>query len=233
MFIEELGNFLKMFHQLRKAGRTAHLDIDTHAGQAWVGLRVMLGSDKNQQQFQSSSTSRHRSPSYYRRQERRKAAKQSVDNEAEKASESTSDKKNEAVEVLNHSSQREAAQATFDCELCDFVSNRKNGVAVHMNRKHQNIEQLDGNTTFSEPRMNHFMYRKYGADVLEEIDEEVENFLKNEINVGEVNLETWEEIIEEIKMCKVLTLSEKKEEIWKVIEARQKCLFAWNTENLK
>ena len=67
----------------------------------------------------------------------------------------------------------------------------------------------------------------------EEIDQEVENFLKNESNVGEVNLETWEEIIEEIKMCKVLTLSEKKEEIWKVIEARQKCLFAWNTENLK
>ena len=106
-------------------------------------------------------------------------------------------------------------------------------MAVHMNKKHQNIEQLDGNATFSEPRMNHFMYRKYGADVLEEIDEEVENFLKNESNVGEVNLETWEEIIEEIKMCKVLTLSEKKEEIWKVIEARQKCLFAWNTENLK
>ena len=233
MFSEELDSFLMKFHQLRKAGRTAHLDIDTHAGQAWVGLRVMLGSDKNQQQFQSSSSSRHRSPSYYRRQERRKAAKQSVDNEAEKASESTSDKKNEAVEVLNHSSQREAAQATFDCELCDFVSNRKNGVAVHMNRKHQNIEQLDGNTTFSEPRMNHFMYRKYGAHVLEEIDQEVENFLKNESNVGEVNLETWEEIIEEIKMCKVLILSEKKEEIWKVIEARQKCLFAWNTENLK
>ena len=135
--------------------------------------------------------------------------------------------------TLYYRRQERRKASTFDCELCDFVSNRKNGVAVHMNRKHQNIEQLDGNTTFSEPRMNHFMYRKYGAHVLEEIDEEVENFLKNEINVGEVNLETWEEIIEEIKMCKVLTLSEKKEEIWKVIEARQKCLFAWNTENLK
>ena len=230
MFSEELDSFLKMFHQLRKAGRTAHLDVDTHAGQAWVGLRVMLGSDKNQQQYQSSS-SRHRSPSYYRRQERRKAAKQSVDDEAEKASASSSEKKNEAEEVLTSSSEREAVQATFDCELCDFVSNRKNGVAVHMSRKHANIEQLDGNVTLSEPKLNN-MYRKYGK-YIDEVDEEVENFLKNEINVGEVNLETWEEIIQEIEMCKQLTSSEKKEEIARVIEARQKCLVAWYTDHIK
>ena len=32
-----------MFHQLWKAGDTAHLDLDTHAGQAWIGLRTPLG----------------------------------------------------------------------------------------------------------------------------------------------------------------------------------------------
>ena len=36
-----------------------------------------------------------------------------------------------------------AEEASFECELCDFVSNRKNGLAVHMSRKHPNLEQLD------------------------------------------------------------------------------------------
>ena len=40
----ELENFIQKFKQLRKAGVTAHLDLDTHAGQAWVGLKVMLNS---------------------------------------------------------------------------------------------------------------------------------------------------------------------------------------------
>ena len=39
----ELENFV-FKNQLRRAGMTAHLDMDTHAGQAWLGLRVMLGS---------------------------------------------------------------------------------------------------------------------------------------------------------------------------------------------
>ena len=82
MFSEELQSFLMKFHQLCKAGMTAHLDVDTHAGQAWVGLRVMLGSAQNQQQCHQQS-SRHRSPSYFRRQERRKAAKQSMESDTE------------------------------------------------------------------------------------------------------------------------------------------------------
>ena len=38
MFDSELNSFLFKFHQLRKTGATAHLDLDTHAGQAWVML---------------------------------------------------------------------------------------------------------------------------------------------------------------------------------------------------
>ena len=30
--------------------------------------------------------------------------------------------------------------------MCDFESNRKNSLAVHMGFKHRNIEQLDGAT---------------------------------------------------------------------------------------
>ena len=40
MCVTELDSFVK---KLWKAGVTAHLDIDTHAGTAWFGLRFLLG----------------------------------------------------------------------------------------------------------------------------------------------------------------------------------------------
>ena len=43
MSIREIDNFVKKFYQLWNAGHTAHLDVDTHAGKAWVGLQVQLG----------------------------------------------------------------------------------------------------------------------------------------------------------------------------------------------
>ena len=64
----ELQNFLNKFQQLRQAGFTAHLDVDAHAGQAWVRLHLMLESGPIQRP-------KHRSPSYLKRQERRKAAR--------------------------------------------------------------------------------------------------------------------------------------------------------------
>ena len=71
MFDEQLNSFLTKFSQLRRAGFTAHLDLDTCAGKSWVGLRVMLGPDQNH----NSPNVKRRSPSYFRRQERRKAAR--------------------------------------------------------------------------------------------------------------------------------------------------------------
>lgn len=43
MFPTEVDSFVRKFHQLWSQGITAHLDLDTHAGEAWVGLRVHLG----------------------------------------------------------------------------------------------------------------------------------------------------------------------------------------------
>ena len=125
-----------------------------------------------------------------------------------------------------------AEEASFECELCDFVSNRKSGLAVHMSRKHQNIEQLDGNTSLSESKLDYGPYRRYDACVLEGVHEEIENYLKNENDVGDVDLalETWEEIIYDIEKCKLLDLSEKKEEIVRVLEARHKCFVATYTD---
>ena len=80
-----------MFHQLWKAGDTAHLDLDTHAGQAWIGLRTPLGYFGQPRQYPSQTrqysphtpthhqypprSPTHCSPSYNHRQERRKATK--------------------------------------------------------------------------------------------------------------------------------------------------------------
>ena len=43
ILIKELDSFIQKFHQLWSPGVSAHLDLDTHAGEAWVGLRVQLG----------------------------------------------------------------------------------------------------------------------------------------------------------------------------------------------
>ena len=73
-----------MFHQLWKAGDTAHLDLDIHAGQAWIGLRTPLGHSGQPRQYPPQTPTHrqypprsptHLSPSYFCRQERRKAAK--------------------------------------------------------------------------------------------------------------------------------------------------------------
>ena len=73
----EIQNFISKFHQLMKAGQTAHLDLDTHAGQAWIGLKVMI-RPLQPQQNQHHSSRKSRNPAYYRRQERRKALRKAA-----------------------------------------------------------------------------------------------------------------------------------------------------------
>ena len=78
----ELDSFIKKFNQLWKAGFTVHLDLDAHAGKAWVGIRAQLGHAHGQVHHQvhhpSSSHSSHRGPAYQRRQERRRQVAQAA-----------------------------------------------------------------------------------------------------------------------------------------------------------
>ena len=153
----ELENFVQKFQQLRQAGYTAHLDVDTHAGQSWVALRVMLGPIKY---TQKKPQQRHRSPSYLRRQERRKAARLAAevpsnknDNETEKVSESiqTEEVSNVAEDCNKDNTEAEEVKtAVFNCEICDFNSNKESGLRIHMSKKHAIIEQLDGNIEVDE-----------------------------------------------------------------------------------
>ena len=145
MLRSELDNFVVKFHQLLRAGYTAHLDLDANAGQAWVGLRVMLGSSHQQQQYQPHQA-KHRSPSYFRRQESRRAARENA-GEATTAAENS-----ETGEVSKHNSN--AAQvpdsiSEYKCDKYDFSSNRETGLKIHKTKKHVTIEQVDGNDSVS------------------------------------------------------------------------------------
>ena len=173
MFATELNSFVQKFHQLWTNGLTAHLDIDSHAGNAWVWLRVQLGPVPGpaQQQHVPQHQPRYRGPSYQRRQERRRAAftapntlsnteqvndKKEESNsindnsDAEKADIEEQREVNLTEEVLKSSEQvtknisTEKVGDTFNCMLCDFESTWKNGLEVHLSRKHKDIEQLDG-----------------------------------------------------------------------------------------
>ena len=69
MSVQEINSFVQKFHQLWNDGFSAHLDMDTHAGEAWVGLRVQLGHLHHHLQPSFSKDS----PSRRRRRARREA----------------------------------------------------------------------------------------------------------------------------------------------------------------
>ena len=89
MFVNELDSFVKKFHQLWSAGHSAHLDLESHAGRPWVGLRVQLGPAPpgplhhplHPHQPQSFYRKPDR-PSRQRRHDRRAAARKSKAEEA-------------------------------------------------------------------------------------------------------------------------------------------------------
>ena len=126
MFDEELSSFITKFHHLRRAGFTAHLDVDTFAGKAWVGLRVMFGPV---QQHPNGFNVKRRSPSYWRRQERRKAARAAEQpilgsgvsaeeaSDASKANEKSSDTEEVAEdEIVAFSDMKDPTLS----QICDF-----------------------------------------------------------------------------------------------------------------
>ena len=157
MCVTELDSFVKKFHQLWKAGFTVHLDCDAHAGKAWVGIRAQLGHAPGPARQQVHHPP-HRGPAYQRRQERRRqAAAQAA---AETASLVSEQKPSDEMPAAEASIQSETvekvtnegnivnlageAKEEFSCDICDFKSNWANGLRIHMTRKHNSIEQLDG-----------------------------------------------------------------------------------------
>ena len=77
MYDTELKSFVTKFHQLRNAGFDAHLNLHARGGGYFVGLCVQL-HQAGQQPHQQQKQGLRRSPAYYRRQEKRRAARQAA-----------------------------------------------------------------------------------------------------------------------------------------------------------
>ena len=160
--MSELENFIHKFKQLRGAGLTAHLDLDTHAGQAWVGLRVMLNPVKLET---NQKAKKYRSPSYLRRQEKRKAARTQSAAEASQSSEGTAkvqetETNTYAEKVIVGESSKtddnlkkseqpsaEEVQSCFRCETCNFrsetITMRREESTNNLAQEILNIEQME------------------------------------------------------------------------------------------
>ena len=91
--------------------------------------------------------------------------------------------------------EHEAPGEIFNCDICDFLTSRKNGIQIHISIKHQHIEQLDGNDSSSEADNSNYSvayweednmgtsYQRY-LDVIENIEtsniSEDEKIVENE-----------------------------------------------------
>jgi hypothetical protein len=156
----ELDTFIKKFKDLWKSGIGAHLDIDTHAGEAWVGLRVRLGHAPGPPHYQVQVQERARNgPSRQRRRERRAQERKQV--EAEEASKAVSENETDSVEEvmelatadvvisnLNYLSSNADAEIDYSCDFCETKFSSLRAVQIHIGKKHKvtgsPIPQVDG-----------------------------------------------------------------------------------------
>ena len=86
----KLHPFINIFNELWKTGETANINLNTHAGKAWINIRTPLGNYTHSPKYPTyplrtptnhkpqphSNTTR--SPSYSRRQQRRKLARATI-----------------------------------------------------------------------------------------------------------------------------------------------------------
>ena len=77
MVDQQVNSFVQKFRDLWREGHSAHLDIDCHGGEAWLGLRLRLG-----QQLHRGSDSEHRRGASYSRHMERRAAQRAAEQAA-------------------------------------------------------------------------------------------------------------------------------------------------------
>ena len=121
MYCSELDSFVQKFKHLWHSGVNAHLDVHTHAGQAWVSLHVQLGQAPGPVHPVFPPKRKKHSPSRERRRARRAEARQKQAEEAlDKAKENEAVKAGPALsendEVGNHEEEQDVS--IVNDELC-------------------------------------------------------------------------------------------------------------------
>ena len=117
MACEELDSFYRKFKTLLIAGHNATLTLEGIAGEATVTLKTTLGSALPSSN--GNSVKQHRSPSYYRRQQRRK--KLFSTQEAEQASERETISADEVADVVDTNVRNEASPNATEEVVADFI----------------------------------------------------------------------------------------------------------------
>ena len=112
----ELDSFVFKFKNLWESGVDAHLDLECHAGQAWVGFRVWLGHAPGPHQPNIPPKPRRArdGPSRQYRRARRAAAREEHAEEAVKLNETPTNEADKGFEVEN-----KAAEAEHNNEVND------------------------------------------------------------------------------------------------------------------
>ena len=160
----EVDSFVTKWKHLCYAGLTATLKITSTDGEASVVLSADLGqippSSLHGLRHHGQPAHRYRGPAYRRRQERRQAARkeaaeqvQDEEHDVLPADEAGASSVDAAEQVASETEDAndilaDQAKVTFQCLMCDFVSNWQNGLEIHLTRKHAKVEQIDGNATF-------------------------------------------------------------------------------------
>ena len=165
MATHEMESFLWKFKNLQYAGIKASLTFEAEDGQAFVTLKAGLGFLTPPPSGYQGHARAQRPPAYWRRQERRKAAKAAGEQQLTQAEQAQVEvgKGSDNTEVISGLIAEQAivieentndvaveARNSFECPICDFVSNWDNGLKVHMARMHSKIDQLDGHCDHSD-----------------------------------------------------------------------------------
>ena len=154
----ELSSFVKKFQSLRRSGYDASLNIESKLGEIFITLSCKVGRDIPPPSPPSPSmpinVSRNRSPSYFRRQARRQAMRQNLQN-SESCKSETEQVVEESADTEVHTAEKTAAAAIEDEEeLSEADEDDDTGTADTVRDTVQQIRVFAvndvGNTTYDE-----------------------------------------------------------------------------------
>ena len=167
MAFTELNSFIHKFNQLWHSGKSAHLDIDTHAGEAWVGLRVRLGHAPHQKVFHDLSRNKvtSDSPSRQRRRAKRAAERELVNVE-------------QTVVV--------AAEEAVNTEAVEIIADNPPNEEIHSEDKEEHVEKPLSEEFVTEVVASN----EVTAQVEDETAEEVEIIGNKEVEISDAKIET-------------------------------------------
>jgi hypothetical protein len=185
MFVTELETFVQKFHQLWSTGKSAHIDLDTHAGRAWVGLRVQLGHVPGPLHHQLRHPpypkvhKKKDSPSRQRRRARRAAA-QKVN------AEEVVDKETDEEKVPSENAEQANESELIPASVKDVVIEAADNVVDEVCSDKEYIPQFDG--TYDAEVVYTFVSDFHQEDIeytiKELIPEDVDTTLVSVVRIG-------------------------------------------------